>query len=345
MSLLNNFQYEDEGIRVWKAHGIGRGKLLTSNKVQYPTFSELPTVDVTCSFRNNFAAVKQRPSKDLSSNDEVGSNHGNKPDGTAAAVFTCPEEGCMQTFLRHSSLQRHLDCGNHKQVLERETLLDRAALAYAGALEGQTATVPQISTMTVTRPTSTDNVTKLPMGWALKSGSTRKRFSEQQKSYLDAKFKLGEQSGRKVDPVSVARAMMTAKDADGRSLFMSNEFLTHSQVSSYFSRLAAKKSLPENDDGQEDQLDDTHNALKEAQIEELTQKVLHDLGPTHPITFDAYNLCEMASSSKLTKFSISILREICESLGIETGDIKAVRRKQPYIEKIEALCLGCTCRQ
>ena len=33
VSLLNNVRYEDDGIRVWKAYGIGSGKLIT---LQYP---------------------------------------------------------------------------------------------------------------------------------------------------------------------------------------------------------------------------------------------------------------------------------------------------------------------
>ena len=341
VSLLNNFQYEDEGVRVWRAYGIGPGKLLKSNKFQYPTLRELPSVDVTCSFRNTFTAVKQRSSKDTPEDDEVGIKPDDEPE---AAVFTCHEEGCTQTFLRHSSLQRHLDCGKHKRTLERETLLDRAARAYSEALEGQTTAVPQISTMVVTKPDSSDNFTKLAMGWALKSGASRKRFSEQQKNYLDGKFRVGEQSGRKADPASVARAMMTAKDVNGQKLFTSDEYLTASQVNSYFSRLAAKKSLPDND-GYEDQLDDTQNASYEAQIEELTKRIVGDLGPTHPITHGAHNLCEIVLNSNLTKFSISILQEICESLGIETADITSVRRKQPYVETIEGFCLGCTCRQ
>ncbi len=31
---LNNFRYDSKGIRVWKAYGIGPGKLLSSKKLQ-----------------------------------------------------------------------------------------------------------------------------------------------------------------------------------------------------------------------------------------------------------------------------------------------------------------------
>ncbi len=45
----------------------------------------------------------------------------------------------------------------------------------------------------------------------------------------------------------------------------------------------------------------------------------------------------------LKKFNISVLKEICDSLMIDATDVSA-KRKQPYIEKIEEFCTGCTCR-
>ena len=45
-----------------------------------------------------------------------------------------------------------------------------------------------------------------------------------------------------------------------------------------------------------------------------------------PITYKSYNLCKLAADGKLTKkFSIADLKDICDSLDIETEDFK--RRK------------------
>ena len=41
-------------------------------------------------------------------------------------------------------MKRHLDSGKHDRALERETLMDRAATAYAERREGQTTSVPEI---------------------------------------------------------------------------------------------------------------------------------------------------------------------------------------------------------
>ncbi|KAJ7376008.1 hypothetical protein OS493_037475 [Desmophyllum pertusum] len=49
----------------------------------------------------------------------------------------------------------------------------------------------------------------------------------------------------------------------------------------------------------------------------------------HPITYTSYNLCKLAADGKLTKkFSIADLKDICDSLDIETENFK--RLKAPY---------------
>ena len=254
-----------------------------------------------------------------------------------AAIFSCPEEGCVKTFVRYSSMQRHLDCGKHQRALERYTLLDRAAVGYAQRLEGQCEAVPELEA--VAEPPSSHDM--LPKGWALKSSASRRcRFTYKQKNYLTEKFQQGERSGRKSDPASVARSMMSAVDSQGKRMFSSEEFLTASQVAGFFSRLAAKKSLPNDDDLEEE----IECATQEATIEELTNKVSRELFPGHPIMWDKYNLCEMTSGGKLntTKLSVAKLRDICAGLDIAV-DV-SIKRKQPYADKIEEYCQTCRCK-
>ena len=66
------------------------------------------------------------------------------------------------------------------------------------------------------------------------------RFNEKQKTYLEAKFYIGQSTGRKLEPDVVAKEMRRAQATDGERLFCGSVFLTLQQVSSYFSRLAAK---------------------------------------------------------------------------------------------------------
>lgn len=116
----------------------------------------------------------------------------------------------------------------------------------------------------------------------------------------------------KSDPASVAFSMMSAVDSQGKRMFSSEEFLTASQVARFFSRLAVKKSLFNNDDLEEE----IECATQEATIEELTIEVSRELLPGHPIMWDKYNLCEMTSGGKLsrTELSVAKLRVICAGL-------------------------------
>jgi hypothetical protein len=66
-----------------------------------------------------------------------------------------------------------------------------------------------------------DCAADLAMGWALKSSSKKARFSKKQKDYLIGKFQIGEKTGQKADPSSVARAMLTARNVNGERMFTS----------------------------------------------------------------------------------------------------------------------------
>ena len=348
ISFLNNMEYEKDGIRVWKAYGIGPGKLIPFSKVQTPSSSEIPTVDITSADPSSFASLKSRhlrQGEKSKEDSETQPNEGSASDfdeDATNSVFTCPDEGCTQTFLRHSSLQSHLDFGKHLRVLERETLLDRAIVAYSESLQGQTAEIPHLNT--ASKQATPHCSTPLPMGWALKSGAPQVRFTPSQKSYLTTKFILGEQSGQKADPGSVARAMMRAKDTSGNPLFTSEEYLTQSQIAGFFSHLASKKRLESDDDKDPLDIEDIEGASNEAQLAELTSMASQAIGLVHPISYDNYNLCDMSANQSLNKLSVNLLKEICFAFDVDTSEI-TLRRKQPYIDRIKSVCQDCTCQQ
>ena len=67
------------------------------------------------------------------------------------------------------------------------------------------------------------------------------------------------------------------------------------------------------------------------------------VGLQHPIMYDTNNICELASSSKLTAtFGLSVLCHICLSLDIDVSGI-TVKRKKPYVDKLQDLVKSCTC--
>ena len=160
------------------------------------------------------------------------------------------------------------------------------------------------------------------------------------------KIDLGETSGQKANPDSVARAMMTARDSAGNRLFASDEFLTSKQVASLFSRLAAKRHLEQVKDvsSGSDEVEAEDDAERETALQELTNAVIQEVSLAHPIVYDCYNLCEIILSSKLSSFAVQMLKEMCSYFEIDTSHIK-VKRKKPYVDLLVAFSKNCSCQK
>ena len=151
-------------------------------------------------------------------------------------LHTCPNEGCVKMYQRHSSLEKHLLFGQCKMVPERCTLLDVAkkkyhALLVEGSSEAVTAALEQEDVSV--------SANNLPEGWALKTIKKFNRFSDTQKKYLEEKFNLRQATGQKQDPINAARDMRFAKKMDGSKmdrsrLFKRDEYLATQQVQSFF---------------------------------------------------------------------------------------------------------------
>ena len=73
---------------------------------------------------------------------------------------------------------------------------------------------------------------------------------------------------------------------------------------------SSKKTL-ENDDQESVEV-----AAHKACLESIVNEAASEIAPKHPIVYDAYNLWEMVSQKKLNEFSITILKDICTSLGL-----------------------------
>ena len=139
--------------------------------------------------------------------------------------------------------------------------------------------------------------------------------------------------------------MRKARNEDGSFLFPFDEYLTSLQIASFFSCLAAKKSVlvssSTSDLANEDYCDDLLSVMAEKELEEMSQEVINELSIQHPITFQSYNICEMSATSKLSKFSIAISEEICKYFELDTSTIKQ-KRKKPYIDLLDTYVKSCT---
>lgn len=127
----------------------------------------------------------------------------------------------------------------------------------------------------------------LKEGWALRAAKKAYRFSDKQKSYPQAKFRMGQATGRKLDAEIVAREIRRARGPDGKRLFQTSEFLAASQVASFFSRQSAavRQSVPDEMDIQASEEEINFGQAKEA-VEAIQLQ--------HPLLYDQYDLCVMA---------------------------------------------------
>ena len=134
-------------------------------------------------------------------------------------VFQCPSEGCIKVYQRYSALEKHLSYEKCELLPERAILLDQAKERYHLKLtEGKSPGATSHDERTVPREVAT-NTTQLVRGWALKQTKKSGCLSETQKKYLNEKFSIGQQTGHKVDPLSVAHNMHYARNAEGNWLF------------------------------------------------------------------------------------------------------------------------------
>jgi len=223
ISLLNNFEYDETGARVWRAFNVGSSKVVPWAKfkgvMKQPEKLEIlepPSQNV--SGAPPFKIARHRHIKkssvkaDLSTeneNQDRSSIGQNKPDDM---LFSCPEDGCVKAYSRFANLQTHLDIGKHQMMLEQETLYDRAKREYSSKLTEGCSRIPGVQ---VTVQAKSDALPPLPMGWALKTIKKKVRFAKKQTEFLTDQFQKGKQSGRKSDPQEVSKAMSLARDQAG----------------------------------------------------------------------------------------------------------------------------------
>lgn len=111
-------------------------------------------------------------------------------------------------------------------------------------------------------------------------------------------------------------------------------FLTPQQISSYFSRRAAKirQQLPSDADIRASEEDNFAQA----------RETLMAITLQHPITFDQHDICAMAKDGSLER--LSMLQNICQKVELEVLP-KLIRRKRIYLDLFEKAVANCACHE
>ena len=115
---------------------------------------------------------------------------------------------------------------------------------------------------------------------------------------MNAKFKLGEKPGLKADPNQVSADMRNARDEENNRRFSREEWLTKSQIKSYFSRLASARRKGQETEEVDDQTEIVYEDIFQEEEEDSRQQVIssiiEEIGLRHPICYDVYDrdLCD-----------------------------------------------------
>ena len=253
----------------------------------------------------------------------------------AAGVYSCPQDGCVHIFQRVSALEKHLSLEKCTQSPERHTVIDLAKMGYKSALEEGVGALPTMKTSKIPQD---HPIAAAKEGWALRAAKKTYRFSDKQKSYLLAKFRIGQTTGRKLDAEVVAREMCRARGADCLRLFQTSEFLTASQIASYFSRLNAAARQQDVDDL------DIQASEEETNFTSARDAVVTTSQIQHPITYDQFDLCSMAKGDTLKMLKLPMLQLLCEGLGLDVPQ-PPVRRRAPYMELLKDITKNCSCQE
>ena len=332
-STFHNFTYESSGLRVWKCYGIGEGKLIPYEDI-YITHQG-PTMLQTTESQGFYDHPEKREIKRRA--------EANKETESSTSLFHCSVHGCIDAFETFAQLELHLDVGKHK--LSKLNQFDAIRRDWALKFSSVSSENPKACSSSSTKlQTSLDDATagvSLQRGWALSKPRSNARFSEKVKEYLTARFALGVKSGRKADPAQVAAAMRSAKNESNERLFTRAEWMTKTQVQSFFSRLAAKHRR---DQGAIDLLanrDEDVQCLQEnSDRHDLLDMVNREINVAHPICYDTYDLCERYQSNTLKEFNVAMLKAICNYFEIP---VKSRDRKQVLLDKLADMISECEC--
>lgn len=334
-SKFHNFQYEGNGVRLWKAYGIGDGKLIRNNCIYTSHLETSPLLQVVEGqhfFVNG--TIRELEIKDENKEKE----------SFEIKMFECPQPSCKKSFDSLVELELHLDLGSHQRdPKEAESLYDNVRRDWASKFSNISNLKLPGKLKTVRESLLFGESAEMSQGWALHVTASSARFPAKVREYLISKFDEGEKTGHKADPAEVEADMRRRRHNDGQRIFAREEWLKSNQIKGFFSRLAAsrrKQQLGQDlsvEEVSEEEVNEIENEIEQAELLSSVQKAI---GLTHPIIYGDHNICEYFAKRKFYKLTIPLLKEMLTMFEI---DYNATDKKQDLLLKIQGLVKECSC--
>lgn len=241
----SNFTFEESGIHVWKAYGVGEGLLIQTDKIPSVETPRLTVLEEPQDIQFHQLSNK-------------------KADKDETLLLHCTTDGCTEEFSSEKELLHRQFVGKCRLEMEFTSNSDVMKKKYYEKLSESSFLCGVLSLSAETKELS-ETESDLTVGWAQKTERKCKRFNKNQKNYLMNKFNQGILTGFKEDPFNVSESMLTAKNVDGTRKFIYDEILSVTQITSFFSRMCKKNKE-----------DDDLEARREEEINDIRQEFLKE---------------------------------------------------------------------
>ncbi|CAF1372488.1 unnamed protein product [Rotaria sordida] len=120
-------------------------------------------------------------------------------------------------------------------------LLDKVKTMYKSLTENDNQRTPiTLQNFNIVQNISEQSTVTLSKGWALSLPKTKTRFTDKQKKYLVDAYNDGEETRFKSKPETLSLEIPFVKEND-RFKFSPDEYLTASQIKSFFSSITRKR--------------------------------------------------------------------------------------------------------
>ncbi|KAF8357747.1 hypothetical protein PRIPAC_92742 [Pristionchus pacificus] len=220
---MTAFEYEKDGIRMWRSWEVGVGK-----KVPYknliPNDARLFVEKSGGALSDDAFWVKmgdphyiEKEEDDEEEEDEDAQCVSKKEKKWVkrpkleSSLYRCPIESCSQEFLSERNLEQHQDIVAPPKVCH---VIDEAV----GSLFDDTNAMES----------------PLPMGWALSERKKSERFPDSVKSFLKKLYDEGERTGAKIDAREAKQLMRHATTSNGDMLFKVEHLLNCRQIAGVY---------------------------------------------------------------------------------------------------------------
>ncbi|CAC5407621.1 unnamed protein product [Mytilus coruscus] len=178
VSNFYNFNFADDGLRMWQAYNIGEGKLVqwdslkpSKNAVQLKVISDWTDIAISDSYEDPVPTTTKHKQS-----------------------LICPLENCIREFKNKETLDQHILQGQCEHQLEKEALSDKSKIIYAKKLSNAPLCCPD---MTAENVFEDDSLVNRCCGWALKSKKKKTVFNQKQRDFMIEKFQIGKRTGSK----------------------------------------------------------------------------------------------------------------------------------------------------